>query len=130
MGEMHLHQPLVMVVEDELLLHEGIEEALRAAGFAVAFVQSAEEGSVLLRGPSADYKALIVDINLRGRMLGWDLAKVARQVKPEMAIVYTTAGRGDEWPSHGVPFSLLVQKPFAPAQLVTAVSQLLNKGAP
>jgi hypothetical protein len=30
----------------------------------------------------------------------------------------------------GVPNSLLLAKPFAPAQLVTAISQLLNAGAP
>jgi hypothetical protein len=53
---------------------------------------------------------------------------LARQLNPEIPIVYTTAGRAHEWPSSGVPSSLLVQKPFAPAQLVTAVSQLLNKG--
>jgi hypothetical protein len=34
----------------------------------------------------------------------------------------------DEWSSRGVPNSILLQKPFAPAQLVTAVSQLLNAG--
>ena len=108
-----MQQPLVMIVEDELLLHESLEDALAA---------------LLLRGHSAEYKALIVDIHLRGRMVGWDLAKLARQLNPEIPIVYTTAGRAHEWPSSGVPSSLLVQKPFAPAQLVTAVSQLLNKG--
>jgi len=39
-----------------------------------------------------------------------------------------TAGAGDQWPSQGVPKSILLQKPFAPAQLVTAVSNLLNAG--
>jgi hypothetical protein len=32
----------------------------------------------------------------------------------------------DEWASKGVPNSVMLAKPFAPAQLVTAVSQLLN----
>jgi hypothetical protein len=31
--------------------------------------------------------------------------------------------------SKGVPNSILLKKPFAPAQLVTAVSQLLNAGS-
>jgi DNA-binding response OmpR family regulator len=119
-------RPLVLVVEDEILLHETLEDALGGAGF----VQSAEEAAVLLRGHSADYAALIIDITLRGHMVGWDLAKLARELNPQFPIVYTTAGRGDEWPSHGVPYSVLVQKPFAPAQLVTAVSQLLNKTGP
>jgi hypothetical protein len=32
---------------------------------------------------------------------------------------------GNEWPVQGVPNSLLLRKPFARAQLVTAVSQLI-----
>jgi hypothetical protein len=32
--------------------------------------------------------------------------------------------------SEDVPNSILLTKPFAPAQLVTAVSQLLNGGSP
>jgi hypothetical protein len=41
-----------------------------------------------------------------------------------------TGAGSDQWPSHGVPNSILLTKPFAPAQLVTAVSQLLNVGTP
>ena len=55
----------------------------------MAFVQSGEEAALLLRGHSTEYKALIVDIHLRGRMVGWDLAKLARQLNPEIPIVYT-----------------------------------------
>jgi hypothetical protein len=36
----------------------------------------------------------------------------------------------DAWTSQGVPHSIMLAKPFAPAQLVTAVSQLLNAGSP
>jgi hypothetical protein len=36
----------------------------------------------------------------------------------------------DDWASKGVPNSIMLSKPFAPAQLVTAVSNLLNTGTP
>jgi hypothetical protein len=42
----------------------------------------------------------------------------------------TASGHGDQWASQGVPNSILLTKPFAPAQLVTAISQLLNTGPP
>ncbi len=45
-------------------------------------------------------------------------------------VLYITGAHADRWPSHGVPNSVLLTKPFAPAQLVTAVSQLLNDGTP
>jgi hypothetical protein len=37
-----------------------------------------------------------------------------------------SGAHGDEWPSKGVPNSIMLMKPFAPAQLVTAIWQLLN----
>jgi hypothetical protein len=37
-----------------------------------------------------------------------------------------TCASADQWTSQGVPNSILLHKPFAPAQLMTAVSQLLN----
>ena len=40
--------------------------------------------------------------------------------------VNVTSAAAEEWTSQGVPKSLLIQKPFAPAQITTAVSQLLN----
>jgi hypothetical protein len=36
----------------------------------------------------------------------------------------------DDWGSKGVPNSLILAKPFAPAQLVTAISNLLNAATP
>jgi two-component system, cell cycle response regulator CpdR len=41
-----------------------------------------------------------------------------------------TGAADDAWTSQGVPNSILLQKPFAPAQLVTAVPQLLNAMPP
>jgi hypothetical protein len=35
-----------------------------------------------------------------------------------------------EWASKGVPNSIMLEKPFAPAQLVTAIANLLNSGTP
>jgi len=71
---------------------------------------------------------VLEDINLKGRMSGWQLAKQARTIDPTFPIVYITGAAANDWASHGVPNSVLLEKPFAPAQLVTAVSQLLNVG--
>lgn len=63
-------------------------------------------------------------------MTGWEVAKQAREIDPEFPIVYMTGAAAHDWASHGVPNSILLVTPFAPAQLVTAVSQLLNVGNP
>jgi hypothetical protein len=54
------------------------------------------------------------------------VAKRARELNELLPVVYMTGGNGHEWASQGVPNSILITKPFAPAQIVTAVSQLLN----
>jgi DNA-binding response OmpR family regulator len=66
---------------------------------------------------------------LPGAINGWQIAKHAREIDPAFPIIYITGASADQWSSHGVPNSILLEKPFAPAQLVTAVSQLLNAGS-
>lgn len=122
--------PIVLIVEDDLEIQAILDEALVEAGFETAIVSSAEEAVTLLTGKVADYRAIVTDINLKGMMNGWQVAKAAREIDPAFPIVYMTGTAAGEWPSHGVPNSILLAKPFAPAQLVPAVSQLLNAGTP
>jgi DNA-binding response OmpR family regulator len=44
-----------------------------------------------------------------------------------MPIIYITGGNADEWSIQGVPNSMVITKPFAPASLLTAVAQLLTE---
>jgi DNA-binding response OmpR family regulator len=122
--------PIVLIVEDDLAIQAIVDEALIDAGFETAIAASAEEAVTLLKGRAANYRALVTDINLKGLMNGWQVAKAAREIDPAFPIVYMTGAAAGDWPSHGVPNSILLEKPFAPAQLVTAVSQLLNAGTP
>jgi CheY-like chemotaxis protein len=121
---------LILVVEDERLIQELVEAALTEGGFETEIVGSGEEAITLLQDDAANYRALLTDIHLKGTLTGWDVAKRAREVNPEIPVVYMTGAAANEWPSHGVPNSLLLNKPFAPAQVVTAVSQLLNEMPP
>ena len=63
-------------------------------------------------------------------MKGWEIARLIRQINPAFPVVYMTGAAAEDWASEGVPNSILLKKPFAPAQLVTAVSQLLNADSP
>jgi CheY-like chemotaxis protein len=121
---------VVLVVEDDAPVQTIVEDALTDGGFEPAIAASGEEAVTLLKGIKGKYRALVTDIQLRGVMDGWEAARRAREIDPEFPIVYMTGGNAAEWPSQGVPNSILLTKPFAPAQLVTAVSQLLNAGKP
>jgi CheY-like chemotaxis protein len=117
---------LVFLVEDEFLIQELVEHALQEGGFAVAIANNGEEAMAMLEADGAKFRALVSDINLGRGPTGWDVARRARELNEHLPVVYMTGGNGHEWASQGVPNSILIGKPFAPAQIVTAVSQLLN----
>jgi len=119
--------PIVLLVEDDEPLQDIVHDALEEGGFDLLRTDSGEEALMLLASGVVQYSALVTDINLRGGTTGWDIARRAREIEPALAVVYITGGAADQWPAQGVPNSILIQKPFAPAQLVTAVAQLLNK---
>src|SRR5882757_3133667 len=119
-----------MVVEDEYDLQGIIEDALMEGGFETDILSSGEEALTLFRGGLKNYKALVTDVGLKGRLSGWEIAAQIREADPSFPIVYMSGAHADEWASKGVPNSIMLQKPFAPAQLVTAISQLLNSAPP
>ena len=120
---------VILVIEDDQEIQSIIEDALSEGGFEPAIAASGEEAVTLLKGRIVNYRALVTDISLRGKIDGWEVASQAREIDPAFPIIYITGGHGDQWPSKGVPNSILLTKPFAPAQLVTAISNLLNTGA-
>jgi DNA-binding response OmpR family regulator len=122
---------IVLVVEDDPSILSIVEAALADGGFEAVVSSSGEEALTLLKGSRRKCRALVTDVDLgHGKMDGWEVAKLAREIDPAFPIIYMTATSADKWAANGVPSSILLTKPFAPAQLVTAVSQLLNAGPP
>jgi DNA-binding response OmpR family regulator len=123
--------PVILVIEDDQLIQGVVEEALREGGFEIAIASSGENAVKMLEASDGKYRALVTDVNLgRDRMDGWEVAKRAREIDPAFPVVYMSGDSADDWGSKGVPNSIMLEKPFAPAQLVTAVSQLLNTSPP
>jgi DNA-binding response OmpR family regulator len=116
----------VLVVEDDQFIQAFVEEALTDGGFESSIAASGEEAIALLQGDKSKIRALVTDINLLGRSDGWEVARAAREIDPAMPVIYMTGTHGEEWASNGVPNSVLLTKPFAAAQIVTALSHLLN----
>jgi DNA-binding response OmpR family regulator len=122
---------VILVVEDDHLIQSIVEETLTEGGFEIVIASSGENAVELLNASEGKYRALVTDINLgRDKIDGWDVARHAREIDPDFPVVYMSGKDADDWASKGVPKSIMLAKPFAPAQLVTAVSQLLNVGNP
>ena len=116
----------VLVVEDDQIIQAMVEEALADGGFQATITSSAEQAITLLQDDNSQFRAVVTDIKLAGKLDGWDVARAARETDPAMPVIYITSSDGADWASKGVPNSVLLAKPFALAQLVTAISQLLN----
>jgi CheY-like chemotaxis protein len=125
------NQLLVLVVEDDQDVQTIVKEILSGGGFEAVIASSGENAVELLDAAEGKYRALVTDINFEaGKIDGWDVARYAREIDPNFPVVYMSGKDADDWASKGVPNSIMLAKPFAPAQLVTAVSQLLNAGTP
>jgi DNA-binding response OmpR family regulator len=69
---------LILVVEDDSLIKEMVQEALSEGGFDSEVAASGEEAVTVLQDKHHDYRALVTDVNLRGELSGWDVARRAR----------------------------------------------------
>ncbi len=123
-------RPLILVIEDDQGIQGIIEDALTEGGFETAIAASGEEAVTLLQSDNTRYRALVTDINLLGAIDGWAVAQKAREIDAGFPILYMSGAHAENWASKGVPNSIMLTKPFAPAQLVTAISQLLNAAPP
>ena len=115
----------VLVVEDEVLVQDLLEVALVEAGYEVRLLLSGAEAMSFLDDCSECPRALVTDVNLGPAPNGWEIGRRARELNPAMPVVYMTGDSGDQWDTQGVPDSLMIEKPLAPAQVVAAVSSLL-----
>lgn len=120
---------ILLVVEDEALILHVLEDALTDAGFTVVSAVDGAEAIAALDKPDNTLAGLVTDIRIGDGVSGWDVARHARALKPTFPVVYMTADSANEWPSQGVPNSVLIQKPFANAQVIAAISTLLNAAA-
>ena len=121
-----MQQPIVLLVEDEPLILLVAQDALEAGGYSVLPVQRADEAVHILKERATDLSGLVTDIRLPGGLDGWDIARQAREIRPDLPVVYTTGDSTLDWPAQGVPNSVVVQKPYAGAQLLTAISTLVT----
>jgi CheY-like chemotaxis protein len=123
--------PLLLYVEDEPLIMELGVTAFEDAGFDVIALASGEKAIAALDERGAEFTALVTDIDLSTGTNGWEVARHARELFPALPVIYVSGGSSGDWPSMGVPGSTMLNKPYAAAQLVVAVSSAtLGAGGP
>jgi CheY-like chemotaxis protein len=117
----------ILYAEDDAIISADTVDALEEAGFSVALARQGTEAIATLTELSTSLAALVTDVNLGSGPSGWELAHRAREMNPAIPVVYTSGETEAAWASNGVPNSVFIAKPFVSAQVVVALSNLLNK---
>ncbi len=115
-----------LVVDDDSAVCELICEGLRDRGVSAECVNT---DTAAYRRITAlpTLNALILDINLASGTTGYEVARFARQVIPEVAVFYLS---GEVAPgsfhASGVPRSEFLEEPFAPDEIAERTSRKLR----
>jgi two-component system, response regulator PdtaR len=116
----------VLLVEDEVMISNLVADCLSGSGFHVHEVATADEALSYMRS-DASIDVLFTDVNLPGRMNGAELAERARELRPEMPIVYVSGRYKLSEISPLVPRSLFVAKPYDPNDICALLTRLTGK---
>ena len=123
-------QPVVVLLaEDEALVRAFAADVLRGeGGFKVVEVVNADEAPTVLEA-TADVRALVTDVEMRGSLDGFTLARVVKQAWPHIGVV-VTSGRMAPGPKDLPTGARFIPKPYRPADLVAAVQTVLQTEMP
>jgi CheY-like chemotaxis protein len=91
MGPREHERPVVLIVEDELLLRIDAAEMIKAAGFEVVEAANADQAIEVLEA-RRDITVVFTDIQMPGSMDGLKLARAVRGRWPPIKII-ATSGR-------------------------------------
>ena len=119
--------PVILVVDDEVLLRMLATEHFEEAGYEVI---EAEDGASALIALKArpDIQAVFTDVQMPGRPDGFALARTVREISPGCAIVVVSgraAPQGADL-AEGVRF---VTKPYWGSEIVAMVSSMIGHPA-
>jgi len=114
----------ILLVEDEFLIAEWVGQALSEQGFAVHTVSNARDALRHLAAAPVD--VLFTDINLPAGMDGAALARHARELLPDLPVVYASARVAALERHERVPGAIFVPKPYSPAAVGRLIASLVD----
>jgi CheY-like chemotaxis protein len=115
-------RPVVLVVEDELLLRMDAAEAIRSCGFEVVEAANADDAIEILEA-RRDITVVFTDIQMPGSMDGLKLARAVRGRWPPIKIV-ATSGLVDVGEKDLPEGGRFLPKPYHARQLAVVLREL------
>jgi CheY-like chemotaxis protein len=115
-------RPVVLVVEDELLIRLHVVQIIEEGGFDVREASNADEAIAILEARS-DITVLFTDIQMPGSMDGLKLAAAVKGRWPPIKIV-ATSGIVQVRPADLPEGGRFLPKPYHPSQLKATLREL------
>jgi CheY-like chemotaxis protein len=118
--------PILLVVDDDLMVREPIADYLREVGYQVLEAGDAQEAIDLV--DHADHVDLVFsDVRMPGELDGIGLARWVHAHRPDLPVLLTTGYGGGGWLGGGVGREVRVlQKPYTQAQVLHHIRRLLS----
>jgi len=118
------HRPLILIVDDELLIRESLADALAGSGYETLTAAEGEEALELY--DSHDVAAIVTDMYMGGSD-GFVLINALRSRGETVPIIVMSGGQPELAKTLGADATLT--KPFRPRQLETLLETLLDRAA-
>ena len=116
-------RPVVLVVEDDLLLRMDAVDIVRSAGFDAVEASHADEAIEILEA-RPNIQVVFTDIQIPGSMDGLKLARFVKDRWPPIRIV-TTSGRVRISEADLPEGGRFIPKPYSPAQVIGTLRELM-----
>ena len=117
----------LLVVEDDDLVRDHVTTMLSNLGYAVVAAPNGPEALKVLRS-DAPVDLLFTDVVMPGGMNGRQLADAARELRPELPVLYTSGYADDVIGKYGglEPGIKLINKPYRRAEVARRLRQVLD----
>jgi len=123
-----LNQPVILLVEDELIVREVTREVLQHAGYSVLESSSPGEALHLAGKHQGRIDLLLTDV-VMPEMNGADLAHRLQNLQPDLITVFMSGyPEGDIAPRISRTSAVHIQKPFTVDALLSRIGEVLQVG--
>jgi DNA-binding response OmpR family regulator len=116
----------ILILEDEKVLGDSIEEYLSDSGYEVSNFTNSEKALDAIYDTS--YDLLLLDVNVHGKLNGFELLEVLRESDITVPAIFITSLNNIEDLTHGYTSGCCdyIRKPFDLAELKLRVEQVIK----
>jgi CheY-like chemotaxis protein len=115
----------VLVVDDEPMIASMMASLLEDEGYRVTCLTSGAAAADYIAGVGR-LDALVTDVDLGSEVSGYELAKLLHASRSSAATIFMTGDSADRVRRCVSVESIVLEKPFRPAQLAEALQSLLR----